>query len=103
MGGNLRKVQIPYFLRRCGWIYIAGFYRVPALQKPRFITLHSEFNGEYHVKGQGMPISHARFGIVSIIRGNDLIQRLPQSSNNPPHFSWQATLDTGAFLAYAHC
>jgi hypothetical protein len=41
-------------------------------------------------------------GIVSKIRGNDLTQRSPRSSNSQPHFSWQATLDTGAFLAYAH-
>jgi hypothetical protein len=41
--------------------------------------------------------------IVSKIQGNDLTQRSRRSSNNQPHFSWQATLDTGAFLAYAQC
>ena len=40
-------------------------------------------------------------GIISKTRGNGLTRCPSRSSNDPPHFSWQATLDTGVFLAYA--
>jgi hypothetical protein len=40
-------------------------------------------------------------GIISKTRGKGLTRRASRSSNGSPHFSWQATLDTGVFLAYA--
>jgi hypothetical protein len=42
-----------------------------------------------------------RWGIISIIRGNDLTRCQSRSSNGQPHFSWQAALDIGTILAYA--
>jgi hypothetical protein len=39
--------------------------------------------------------------IISKICGNGLTRNLSRSSNDPPYFSWQATLDTGALLVYA--
>ena len=44
---------------------------------------------------------HSALGIISKTRGNGLTRCPSRSSNGPPHFSWQATLDTGALLAYA--
>jgi hypothetical protein len=48
-----------------------------------------------------MEQNDSTYGIISKTRGNGLTRCPSQSSNDPPHFSWQATLDTGVFLAYA--